>query len=153
MLFGTPPIGKPMAGDAFLPNPLFSCLFEKELSAENAAAVAASFFSSDILVPDFFAEAMLRTDGRARVALWQSVAEGSYADEVGVAANLNKPLAIVHGEADCLVNPAYIQQLSMPTLWRDEVQVIENAGHAPHWEQPERFNRLLEDFAEDLNNI
>lgn len=43
---------------------------------------------------------MLSTDGRARAALWQSVAEeGNYADEVTVAANLNKPLAIVHGKA------------------------------------------------------
>jgi pimeloyl-ACP methyl ester carboxylesterase len=149
LLFGTPPISKPMAGDAFLPNPLFSCLFEKELNVENAAAVAASFFSADKRVPDFFAEAMLSTDGRARTALWQSVAEGSYADEVTVASNLSKPLAIVHGEADCLVNLAYIRQLSMPTLWRGEVQVIENAGHAPHWEQPERFNRLVEEFAEE----
>jgi pimeloyl-ACP methyl ester carboxylesterase len=149
MLFGTPPISKPMAGEPFLPNPLFSCLFEKELSAEDAAAVATSFFSSDRLVPDFFAEAMLSTDGRARAALWQSVAEGSYTDEVTVAANLSKPLAIVHGEADSLFNPAYIKGLSIPTLWRGEVQMVPDAGHAPHWEQPERFNRLLAEFAAD----
>ena len=94
-------------------------------------------------MPDFFAEAMLSTDGRARAALWQSVAEGKYTDEVTVAANLSKPLAIVHGDADALVNLAYIKGLGIPSLWRGEVQMVPDAGHAPHWEQPEAFNKLL----------
>jgi pimeloyl-ACP methyl ester carboxylesterase len=38
----------------------------------------------------------------------------------------------------------------MPTLWRGEVQVIEGAGHSPHWERPERFNALLADFVADV---
>lgn len=45
MVFGAPPIGKPMAGDAFKSNPLFHCLFEQDLSDEDAAAVAAGFFT------------------------------------------------------------------------------------------------------------
>jgi len=149
MIFGTPPLGYPMAGDAFKPNPLFSCLFTKELSSGNAAAVAASFFSSEAPVPELFTEAMLETDGSARTALWQSVAEGNYTDEITVVASLNKPLAIVHGESDRLVNLDYIQQLSIPTLWRGGVQVITNAGHATHWEQPQAFNQLLSGFMND----
>lgn len=99
--------------------------------------------------PDLLVEAMLRTDGRARAALWQSVVEGNYADEVALVSDLAKPLAIVHGEDDQLVNLAYIKGLNIPTLWRGGVQVVANAGHAPHWEQPERFNHLLEEFVEE----
>lgn len=149
MVFGAPPIGKPMAGDAFKPNPLFHCLFEQDLSDEDAAAVAAGFFTPCMQPPDLLVEDMLRTDGRARAALWQSVVEGNYADEVALVTDLAKPLAIVHGEDDQLVNLAYIKGLNIPTLWRGSVQVVANAGHAPHWEQPERFNHLLEEFVEE----
>jgi len=48
-----------------------------------------------------------------------------------------------------MVNVSYISSLTMPTLWRGAVQIIPKAGHAPHWEQPERFNTLLEAFIEE----
>jgi pimeloyl-ACP methyl ester carboxylesterase len=71
-------------------------------------------------------------------------------DGVETVAQLTVPLAIVHGAEDQLVNVDYIRSLKMPTLWRDEVQVIEGAGHSPHWERPERFNALLADFVADV---
>lgn len=147
MIFGTPPIGKPMAADAFKPHSLGHLLFTSDLCKEDAANLVASYFSSDRQAPGIFTEAIMKTDGRARALLLQSLLEGNYSDEVALVGNLARPLAIIHGEADQFVNPAYIQQLQIPTLWRGATQVIADAGHAPQWEQPERFNRLLEEFA------
>jgi pimeloyl-ACP methyl ester carboxylesterase len=36
----------------------------------------------------------------------------------------------------------------MPTLWRNSVQVIVGAGHAPQWEKAQAFNALLDAFVE-----
>lgn len=151
MLLGTPPIAKPLAGEPFKPTPLSHCLFQNELSLEHATAVAAGFFTADCQVPELLIEDMLRTDGRAREALWQSVMDGNYSDEAEIVAHLARPLAIVHGKDDQLVNLVYIKSLSIPALWRGEVQVIESAGHVPHWEQPDRFNQLVMTFIEELH--
>ena len=37
----------------------------------------------------------------------------------------------------------------MPSLWRGQVQVIDAAGHAPHWEAPAAFDALLDAFDRD----
>ena len=146
MIFGAPPIGKPLAADAFIPHPLMPLLFTSDLSREEAASLTAAFFMPDCRIPEFFYEDMRRTDGRAREALAISIGEGNYTDELRIVADLRKPLAIVHGENDPLVSLPYINELNIPTLWRREVQIIPDAGHTPHWERAERFNSLLTEF-------
>lgn len=153
MIFGTPPVGKPLAADAFLPNPLFPLAFKSALSEAEVVAVTAGFFRPGSPISSFFYEDMRRTQGMARQALGMSVGEGNYTDEVTVVANLDKPLAIVHGELDPLINLSYIKGLDIPTLWRGGIQIIADAGHTPQWEQPERFNRLLLEFVEDCAEI
>ena len=151
MIFGAPPVGKPMAAEAFIRHPLVPLLFKNELYDEEAAALTATFFIPGSEIPPFFHDDMRRTDGRTREALWISIGEGCYTDEVEIVANFKKPLAVVHGEEDQLINLLYIKGLNMPTLWRDEIQIIPDAGHTPQWEQPEKFNRLLMEFIEDCS--
>lgn len=151
MILGTPPVGKPMAADAFIPNPLMPLLFKSDLSSEEAAALTDAFFKPDTRLPGFFYEDMKRTDGRVRESLGLSIMEGNYSDEVTVVATINKPLAIVHGAIDPFINSSYIKGLGIPTLWRGEVQIIPDAGHTPHWEQPAKFNSLLREFILECN--
>ena len=49
-----------------------------------------------------------------------------------------------------LVNLAYRQKLTIPTLWRSTIQVIPSVGHALHQEAPETFTTLLDQFLADL---
>ena len=151
MICGTPPVGKPMTADAFIPNPLLPLLFKSDLSDEEIVALTAGFFRPGGRIPQFFIEDMRRTDGRAREALGMSVGEGNYTDEVVVVVNLDKPLAIVHGEKETVVSLSYLKSLTIPTLWRGDVQIIPDVGHTPHWEQPEIFNSLLKEFILDCN--
>jgi hypothetical protein len=51
---------------------------------------------------------------------------------VAIVANMHKPLAILQGAEERLVNPAYIERLTIPSLWRGPVQVVAGAGHAAH---------------------
>lgn len=147
MIFGTPPIGFPPAmSEAFLPNPAMGAAFKPDLTEDEMAAFAAAFFRPGVSVPDPFQEDIRRTDGQARLVLGSSIGPGGYKDEIAVVANLTALLAILHGEHEQLISEPYISGLTIPTLWRGAVQIIPDAGHALHWEQPDRFNALLEAF-------
>jgi pimeloyl-ACP methyl ester carboxylesterase len=56
----------------------------------------------------------------------------------------------VHGAGEQLVSHGYLRKLNIPALWRGQVQVIPDAGHALHQEAPQRFTALLTDFTSDL---
>ena len=147
LIFGAPPLAFPPAmAEAFLPNPAMGAAFKPDLTEDEASGFAAAMFKPGAPVPDFFLDDIRRTDGQARAQMAASIRPDGYADEVVIAANLSAPLAVLHGEHEQLVNGAYISALKMPSLWRGAVQIVANAGHAPHWEQPDQFNSLLEAF-------
>jgi pimeloyl-ACP methyl ester carboxylesterase len=148
VIFGTPPLAFPPAMDAaFLPNPAVNVGFKEGVTQEEAQAYAQSFFvpNASVDLQPFVAD-ILRTDGRARAGLAASIKPDGYQDEVQIVAHLTRPLAVLHGEGEQLVNAAYIRGLFMPTLWRKKIQIIPGAGHAPHWEQPDKFDALLNEF-------
>ncbi|NET00736.1 MAG: alpha/beta hydrolase [Sphaerospermopsis sp. SIO1G2] len=148
VIFGTPPLATVLAiEELFLPNEALKIGFKADISVEEAQAYATSFFAPGVPVPQTpFINDILRTDGKARAGLAASVTQNAYEDEVEIVANLPIPLAIFHGQEEQLVNELYFDKLTIPTLWQNQVQVIAGAGHVPHWETPERFNELLENF-------
>jgi pimeloyl-ACP methyl ester carboxylesterase len=151
VIFGTPPLAFPPAMEqAFLPHPAMASAFSPEMTKEQAEAYVAAFFKPGYFdVPATFLEDVLRTDGRARAGLAASIRPNGYRDEIAVVGQLTRPLAVLHGADEQLVNGAYFATLSMPTLWRGAVQRIADAGHAPHWEQADAFNALIGAFAEE----
>jgi pimeloyl-ACP methyl ester carboxylesterase len=152
MVFGTPPVSSAaQMAEAFLPNPAMNVGFTADVSPEEARTYAASFTAPGSALPlDDFVTDILRTDGEARAGLFASVAEGRFTDELAIVDSLRQPLAILHGEAEQLVNLAYLQKLAIPTLWRGSVQVIPSVGHALHQEAPDPFTTQLGHFIADL---
>ncbi|MEN8125801.1 MAG: alpha/beta hydrolase [Bacteroidota bacterium] len=152
VIFGTPPLAFPPAmEEAYLPNPAMGIGFSPEVTKEQAQTYADAFFVPETTAPkDPFVTDILRTDGNARAGLAASIKPDGYQDEVEVVGKMSQPLAILHGEEEQLVNKAYISKLKIPTLWRNKIQTITASGHAPHWEQAEEFNRLLEAFIADV---
>jgi pimeloyl-ACP methyl ester carboxylesterase len=152
VIFGTPPVASAaQMADAFLPNPAMNVGFTADVSPELARDFAASFTAPGSALPlDDFTADILRTDGAARAGLIASVGEGRFADELAIAEALGRPLAILQGEGEQLVNLGYLQQLSIPSLWRGGVKLIPDAGHAPHQEATAAFTGLLDQFIADL---
>jgi pimeloyl-ACP methyl ester carboxylesterase len=152
VVFGTPPVGSAdQLAEAFLPNPAMNVGFTAEVSADDARTFAGSFITAGSALPlDDFVADILRTDGDARTGLLASVGAGRFTDQTAIVAALDRPLAILHGEGEQLVSLDYINKLTMPTLWRGAVQLIPDAGHAPHQEAPEAFTALVADFIADL---
>jgi pimeloyl-ACP methyl ester carboxylesterase len=152
VIFGTPPVGSAaQLAEAFLPNPAMNVGFTASVSEADAQAYAASFTSpGSALSASEFVPDILATDGMARAALMASIGEGRFADQVAIAAGLRQPLAILQGAGEQLVSLDYLRKLTIPALWRGEVQLIPGAGHAPHQEAPQQFAALLTDFSADL---
>jgi non-heme chloroperoxidase len=55
---------------------------------------------------------------------------------------LHVPLVVTHGRADSIALPAAAEQI-LATLPTAEASWYDGVGHAPHLEEPERFNREL----------
>jgi pimeloyl-ACP methyl ester carboxylesterase len=153
LVFGTPPVASAaQLAEAFLPNPAMNTAFSASVSPAEALAFASSFVAPGSALPlDEFVADILRTDGAARAGLAASIGEGKFADEAGIVATLGRPLAILQGEGEQLVNLGYLRQLAVPSLWRGAVQIVAGAGHAPHEEVPAEFTGLLEQFIADLD--
>jgi pimeloyl-ACP methyl ester carboxylesterase len=152
VIFGTPPIATAdQMSVAFLPNPAMAFTFAPSISADEARSYAEAFTAprSSLDLGGIVADVQ-RTDGAARAGLGASLAEGRYADEVAITSELRKPLAILHGEGEQLISLDYLRTLRIPALWRQEIQLIPGAGHAPHLETPEAFTALLGQFVADL---
>lgn len=151
MIFGTPPVSIPPAMEqAFLPHPSNQNLFKEDFTEEDAALMVRSCFRPGVAgIPEDFKAFVLQTDGRARALLGQSIGAGNAKDEIEIVATLTVPLAVLHGQQEQAVNGDYIAGLDIPTLWRGEIQMIPDAGHALQWEQPEQFNALLQAFMEE----
>lgn len=152
VIFGAPPVASPaQMAAAFLPNPSAGALFAAHVTEPEARELAGTFTApgSPLDLGGFVAD-ILATDGAARTGLGASAGEGRFADEIAIVAELRQPLAIVHGADDQLVSLDYLRKLTIPALWRGEVQVIPAAGHALHQEAPHQFAALLTDFIGDL---
>ena len=152
VVIGTPPVASPaQMAEAFLPNPAINVGFTASIDPDQARVFAASFTAPDSgLSLDEFVADILQTDSEARAALFASIGEGRFADEIAIVSTLRQPLAILHGEDEQLVSLDYLHKLTIPGLWRGAVQVIPGVGHALPQEAPEEFAALLEQFIADL---
>lgn len=134
VIFGTPPLGIPPAiNEAFLDMRLMPSLLVKE----------------GVEIPQFFIDDFNNTDPNARKFLMRNTAKNNLKDEIDIVSNLKIPLAIIHGAHDKLINLDYIKKIQMPSLWKNEVQIIKDAGHSPQWETPDEFNSILEEFVNE----
>lgn len=151
MLVGAAPIGSPASlARAYLPDSSLALAFKAEVSAQEARRYASALLRPGApKPPSWFERQILATDARVRVNLGWSLRSRAGRDQSEILARAGVPLAMVLGQHDQQVSLPYLESLRTPTLWRNRVQRIAGAGNAPHWEQPERFNALLEAFAQD----
>ncbi len=150
LVFGAPPLSSIAdVPEALSTDPALQAAFREESTDEEIVAYQSLFFRPGTPVPAFFAEDFRRTDPRARSSFAASATRNEFEDEVRIVANLARPLAVVHGRFDAVARRTYLDRVPMPTLWRGAIQEVAEAGHAPHWEVPGEFDRLLEAFALD----
>ena len=137
VVFGTPPVSSAaQMGEAFLPNPAMNVGFTAAVSADEAQTYAASFTAPGSPVPRCVHYRHPADRRRGPVRAVRQHRRGQFADEVAIAQTIGRPLTILHGAGEQLVNLQYLRQLAILTLWRGEVQVIPGTGYSPHQEAP-----------------
>lgn len=145
-----------------------------KLGSEEAIAVLTSEFLS--LIPGFFSEetnqsvtsleALLRLCFARpvspedlflmlgfNVAVPPAVRKGLFSRTVNnddVLAKISKPVLITRGASEAIIKPLALELLKS-SIPHAEVQVIEDAGHAPFWDDPATFNQRQRAFAQSLD--
>lgn len=150
MIFGTPPVSHAADGFSGFKGLSATTFTPEPGEAQIDAWIGTCFAPGYAPIPAFVMEDFRKTDGNARGYLGAAAQAGRFADEVEIVRNLKIPLAIVQGSEEQIVDLGYLQRLPAPTLWRGAVQVVDGAGHATQWENPEAFNRLLDEFASSI---
>lgn len=152
VITGTPPIGKTMEslGEAFQPTPLMQLTFKPEFTDEEALAYARGTSGSDVSIDDYRYRAARRAHGLARARMGAAVFEGLGADQRRTVEEVGVPLAIINGENDGFLNPAYFDKPRYANLWRGAVQRIPESQHAPFLDQPDLYNGLLVSFCTEV---
>jgi pimeloyl-ACP methyl ester carboxylesterase len=149
MVCGAPPVARgPLAMlRAFKPSwdmPLAS----KEQFTERDIARFFSLCFARGATPELL-DAVRRADGRLRSAVVKSMMRGDCSDQRQAVETTDVPVALVNGRDEPFIRLAYLDTLAGRSLWHGMPLVIEDAGHAPFWDQPEAFNELLSAFADD----
>ncbi len=151
MLVGAPAIGvNPVSIlQAFRPGPFLESTMQVRFSDFEAEAFAEL---AGVAGDEDLNAAILRADGRARVAVLRDALAGGASDARAIVGTMRIPLAIVDGAEDPIVERAYVDGLAYSTLWEGRTHVIPGVGHAPFREIAPLFNSILARFLADLSS-
>ncbi len=110
-------------------------------------------FPSSQIANHFYRDGF-RTDPDTRAAVLAAAigADPTFMDEVVIVRTFDKPIVLAVGDTDAFLNQDYLTALapSVPTLFKSEIHVFQDTGHAVHWERPHRFIQLLKQFIASL---
>ncbi len=151
VIFGAPPFRLPPEIEkSHLEHEAQDLVYKEDLTEEEIHTFAHACVSESHEDPEVLMDAVRHSDPDMRAGLGLSYSKGEIEDEAGIVADMEHPLAIFHGKEDQLINGKYYQELNLPTLWQGNVQFIDQAGHCPQFENPEAFDKLLDEFAKSL---
>lgn len=147
LLTGTPPVSLNPDGVAagFNWTPSTALAGRRRFSSDDVVRYVSAMMGSRRPSVDHL-DAATATDGNARFWMVRNGLSGIGTDEVQVVTSDSRPLAIVQGAADPFVNIGYLRKLPYKNIWRGGPIVIENVGHAPHWQSASIFNGHMQEF-------
>ncbi len=134
--------------NAALPNPFLPLFFQENLTTQEMQSLAeAGFYNQNHEAIKNVIDGLTITDPLLRKGIAASVADPQfYPGHKQFLNSLKLPVALVEGRYDAFINQDYLVKQKFSVLWREELQLIDNAGHYPHLENPVDINQLLEQF-------
>lgn len=151
MVCGAPPVGRGTLAmlRAFRPSWDMPLASKEEYSDRDVARFFSLCYGRGA-TPELLA-AVRRADGRVRSATVRSMMRGECSDQRQAVLTAPVPVALVNGRDEPFVRLGYLDTLAGQSLWHGMPIVIEDAGHAPFWDQPTAFNEVLTAFAADAS--
>ncbi len=149
---GTPPVANSPDSLAagFLPSEHMNLAGKCSFTEADVQAYAHATCGINAPFEEFLLDAVRRTDGRAREAMFAAFAAGWGADQRHIVETCDRPLAIVSGGAEPFVNNGYLRTIRYARLWDGQVHVLDGIGHAPFWEAPRQFDPLFARFLAEV---
>lgn len=149
LITGTPAIKISFEGfqNGFQFNPEVAHLFSKEKFTEEEAGKFMQSAGFDVENEPFITQGALKTDGRARVCLSNSISKGIGGDQKATVETNDTPLCVIQGEKDCNLKIDYIiNEIKYKNLFNNKVYVIKNANHSLVRSHSKKFNSILDKF-------
>lgn len=154
VITGTPPAGPGVTelAEAFSGGPHMDLTGKAQFSEEDARLYFESLYGIEgSKNAAHLAAAVTRTQGDIRFNLIAGFADSQAChSQRRVVADTDCPIAVIQGREEPFMIPKYFETLSWGNRWRDRVNIVDAAGHAPFWEQPDAFNGILREFLDDL---
>ncbi len=151
MIVGAPPVGRDTMREGFMGLPQTGAAGRKTLSDADIDGFMQATFGER---PAFLRYAILRSDGRFREHLFQAMRADDYADDYTdqrtTVKNSAVSIAVLNGADDQVINLDYVDRVAYGNLWEGRCHRIAGSGHAPFWQQAQRFDRLLARFLDDV---
>ncbi|MDE3046624.1 MAG: alpha/beta hydrolase [Verrucomicrobiota bacterium] len=155
LITGTPPIEVSAEGFSkgfrIVDPKILACFGKGNLTAEETELLARGNGYDGSTDKQFIFDAIVQTSEGAKVIYPQSILNGVGQNEVEIVRKWTHPIAVVAGADETLVNNEYImKEVPFRNLWHKRVHLIQYAGHFVHMEQPDAFNELVREFAQDV---
>ncbi|KAA9037652.1 alpha/beta hydrolase [Ginsengibacter hankyongi] len=127
-------------------SPIFADNVPKELVNKYAKETS---FSTEEKDTEIFLEDYYTVTGNFRSSLYDTVANGSYNDEIEILKNKNCTICIVFGKDEKVVNNHYLDEAPI-NVWHNTIYRIAGASHLVNIDAPEAFNKITAEFAKDI---
>ena len=152
MIVGTPPIPKGQVGLGFYNASHMFAAFREELSDEEKDQFAHGTTGEPY--EDWMKDNVYRTDGAFRRIMFEAMDQGRQLDQQATVETAEKPVvAVVNGKDEPYVKVEFLRTIKYKNLWRGECIELDGLLHAPFWEDPARFQPILDDFLKDVGGV
>lgn len=147
-VFGTPPLKNPFDPSAFLPNAKVETLRKLAPTHQEIVELVEELkYSGDdkaVAVEDF-----LKTDPTFRQEILADLINGIHEDEVQLIVGSSERILFLLATHDTLINNNYFKQECFSQASHIDFLEID-AGHSPHVEKSELFNKILLRFCQEV---
>jgi pimeloyl-ACP methyl ester carboxylesterase len=150
MITGGPPVDREHMAQAFKALPLLALAGKQDWSPAEADAFIQGTVGKS--AQPFMRDAVAHADGRLRKTIFASLDTSSSPSSRQIVESSPTPLAVVNGEEDLLLNLDYFDSIKFANLWDKHCHRLGGLGHAAFWEDPGKFNPLLERFLVDVES-
>ena len=152
MICGTPPVSMSIEDivAGFKQNDLGDLTYKSNFTEEEAYAYALAGVGTEGLLTSEMVAETLACDGCFRGYLGKSLQEGRRSDHRKIAETNPKPLCVLNGADDALIDAGFMSSIAYANPWKDTPYLFKDAGHAPFLNKPEMFANLIAEFAGEV---
>ncbi|MBU8891143.1 MAG: alpha/beta hydrolase [Bacteroidales bacterium] len=152
VLLGSVPLSNPVTEEMFLKKSFFKFFAKPGLDDSEVHQASGLFVEEKTKYPDFIPEIIRKADLKTREYLFGSIMKGEFQDQTETIKNINVPVAVYFGEFDQIINLDYLNSVNIPTIWKNQIQIIRDTGHIFFYESPADFNISTETYLHTVFN-